>query len=363
LVFAFLFVLFSHSHIVYAVDSSLTGNFLGTEYPIMYKNFDIATFSSESVNGFSCSLYFYDIFDIGYNMTGDTLDLTDIEVLKDGVLRFYWLVDFPESISRGESVDLEINFTKPKGTVSYKYLSAFSTSLTPLTTGVTRGEITELNFDDRYKVVINDLLCTSGPIKRLYLIFDYVPDSSVTTFSSSINDIVVTKISSNGLLNGLIGLVRNIVSGITELPTKIANSIKGFFDNIVNAVVNLGNTILDGIKSLFIPSEEDITNMKDKWDTLLSDRFGALYQVASVIADYASSFTEQSKNTITFPSISIPLAGSTFEFGGWEVKVVPEGFDIIFDTLKMITSILATFLFINGLKNRFDKIMGGADDI
>lgn len=167
----------------------------------------------------------------------------------------------------------------------------------------------------------------------------------------------------SGLLATIIEWLTNIRDNIVNLPSKIADGIKGFFDNVVNAVVNLGNTILDGIKNLFIPSEEDITKMKDKWDTLLSDRFGALYQVASLISDYATAFTEQSKGTILFPSVSIPLAGAEFTFGGWEVQIVPDGFEIVFDTLKLITSILATFLFVNGMKKRFDKLLGGADDI
>lgn len=166
-----------------------------------------------------------------------------------------------------------------------------------------------------------------------------------------------------GLLDTIISAVQNIWNGITQLPSNIANSLKSFFDNIVNAVVNLGTTIIDGIKGLFIPSEEDITNMKDKWDTLLSDRFGALYQVAGLISDYAAAFKEQNKNTITFPKISIPLGEANFEFGGWEVQVIPDGFDFLIEALKLITSIACTLLFINGLRDRYDKIMGGADDI
>ena len=172
-----------------------------------------------------------------------------------------------------------------------------------------------------------------------------------------------TEDKTTGLLSGIIELIRSIITGITELPTKIKNALSSLFDLVVNAITNLGNFIIDGIKNLFIPSEEDITNMKDKWDALLSDRFGALYQVGTLISDYAAAFTEQSKGTITFPSVTIPLAGAEFTFGGWEVQVVPDGFGVVFDTLKLITSILATLLFANGLKKRFDKLLGGADDI
>ena len=184
-----------------------------------------------------------------------------------------------------------------------------------------------------------------------------------------------------GLLANIIALVNNIKDGIVDLPGKIASSIKAFFDNVVNAVtnvmnavtsigdliknaiVNLGNFLLDGIKGLFVPSEEDITEMKDRWTDLLRDRFGALYQTVELIDSYGKSFQAQEKNSITMPSIDLSLAGAVFTFGGWEVQVVPDGFDVLFNALKLIISIVCTIWFVNGLKNRFEKLVGGADNI
>lgn len=200
----------------------------------------------------------------------------------------------------------------------------------------------------------------------------------------------------DGLLGSIIQIVTNIKDGIVNLPSKIASSIKAFFDNIVNAITNmvtalkdklsevitsittklqsvldgiktalttLGNFLIDGIKSLFVPTEDDITSMKDDWENLLATRFGALYEVVQLCIDYANSFNSAasvsmvsgSGSTITIPVVSIPLGDVSFDFGGWEVDVVPKGFEFLVDSIKLMFSVCATVLFVNGLRNKFDR--------
>lgn len=242
-------------------------------------------------------------------------------------------------------------------------------------------------------VTCNNVPCD---VYRLYVILEYTYQDAYgyggLPFSNSLirnSGYINGRIAFNesldngnkGLLNSIIALINNIKDGITNLPSKIASSIKSFFDNVVNAVtnvmnavtnigdliknaiVNLGTFLIDGIKGLFVPSEEDITEMQERWTSLLSDRFGALYQTVELIDNYANAFTSQEKNTITMPSVTIPLADSEFVFGGWEVQVVPDGFGVVFDTLKLIISIVCTIWFVNGLKNRFERLVGGANNI
>lgn len=161
----------------------------------------------------------------------------------------------------------------------------------------------------------------------------------------------------DGLLANIIQIVTNIKNNILELPQNIANSIKGFFDNVVNALQELGNSILEGIKNLFIPSEQDIISMKEDWEQLLASRFGALYEVIQLIDDYAKSFVASEKSTILFPSVSIPLGEVDFVFGGWEVKVIPDGFDVLVGALKTIISIVCTVLFVNGMRDKFERLV------
>lgn len=161
-----------------------------------------------------------------------------------------------------------------------------------------------------------------------------------------------------GLLKNIIQYVISIWEGITNLPSNIANSLKGFFDNIVNAVTDLGNFLIEGVKNLFVPTEENLTAYFDKWKALLSDRFGALYEVFDIIVDYFETFSNTgSKSTVTFPSVSIPLAGSDFVFGGWEVSLIPVGFTVIFDALKLMINVLCTVAFVNALRKRYDRLV------
>lgn len=346
---------------------------MGKEYGLIYENSNISTFSID-IDGYSCDISYRDMNGDWQSCSGETLDLTDLEVYDDGdSLYLQYYIRLPEIIERGNIVDLDLNINHSSGNLiisDYSHARDFNQVQIPIT--FTASETSSTLTNSRY--TISDLTSSSGSIKYLFFRFRFYPSDNSTSFTTSFKSININEVSEKTLLSSIVDWIKKIISGITELPSKIANSLKNFFENVVNAVTNignliknsivdLGNTLLDGIKNLFIPSEKDITVMKEKWDTLLSERFGALYQVTQLIHDYAVAFKEQNKSTITFPNVTIPLAGSDFTFGGWEVQIVPDGFNAIFTVLKTITSILATCLFVNSLRNRFEKILGGADDV
>lgn len=136
------------------------------------------------------------------------------------------------------------------------------------------------------------------------------------------------------------GLLGNILTGITNLPSKI------------------GDAITNGIKNLFIPTKEDLVSVKDDWEQLLSDRFGAVYESTDIIDDFANAFTyDGTQETIDFPEITIELAGADFVFGGWEVDVIPERFDFLIDMLKLLIDIVCTFAFVNAMKKRLEGVL------
>lgn len=156
---------------------------------------------------------------------------------------------------------------------------------------------------------------------------------------------------SKGLLKGIKEIVSNIKDGISNLLT-----------GIIELPSKLWNLIENGLKGLFVPSESEMTEIKGQWDTLLSDRFGGLYQTVQLIDDYAESFKDPNdKNTITLPELKLPFGQSEFVFGGQEVQIVPEKFSFLIDVLKTIISIIATCLFVNGLRNRFERLVGGQE--
>ena len=146
--------------------------------------------------------------------------------------------------------------------------------------------------------------------------------------------------------DGQTGLLKGILSGITELPSKIWNLVE------------------NGLKGLFVPTEAQMTEVKGQWDTLLSDRFGGLYQTVQLIDDYASTFKEPSasKNSIDFPEFRLNVGSeSEFVLQAHDVQIVPDRFSFLVDVVKTIISIIATCLFVNGLRNKFERLVGGQE--
>lgn len=162
-----------------------------------------------------------------------------------------------------------------------------------------------------------------------------------------------------------------LLSGILDWVKNIGNKVSDTFDVISSGFSNIGTWfaelpgkiwgfIEDGLKSLFVPSEEEMIAYSDKWEQLLADRFGAVYQVTNILTDsWDGVMAADQTNTINFPSVSINLPDNTkFSFGGYEVQIVPTGFDVLVNGVKLIIGIVATVAFVNGMRKKYDEVMG-----
>lgn len=144
---------------------------------------------------------------------------------------------------------------------------------------------------------------------------------------------------------------KKAANGIKELPQKIGETVGA-------KLMELGEWIIEKIKGLFIPSEESIVELKDKFEQLLNNRFGAVYDAADIIDDFANSFSyTNTDNSITIPDVKLNLAGTEFTFGGWEVDVIPDGFEGLVEVLKTVVSMVCTILFINSMRKRLEEIL------
>lgn len=114
--------------------------------------------------------------------------------------------------------------------------------------------------------------------------------------------------------------------------TGLLESIVSFLTSIVTGIANIGNYILelpgkiwsfisDGLQALFIPSEEDMQEISDKYNGLFESKLGFVYQLFSFVVDSFGKFQKTlaaaSSYTFTFPGISLPLGGKT-------VVIVPQ---------------------------------------
>lgn len=154
-----------------------------------------------------------------------------------------------------------------------------------------------------------------------------------------------------------------IVESVKQSADKIANSVDSLGDKLSDKLEDTKNSILNGIKDFFIPSDDVFDDLRERWSNLLKKRFGALYEVTELIFEYTDKIKYAGeKKTIDFPEVTVYFGDTPFVFGGYEVKIVPDGIEILVTTLKLIVSVVCTLLFLNALKMRYERLMGGNNE-
>lgn len=149
------------------------------------------------------------------------------------------------------------------------------------------------------------------------------------------------------------------VGWLAKIWNKLTSGFKDIVDAITGLPGKLWGLIEDGLKSLFVPDGEYLTTYADKWKVLLSDRLGAVYQVIEItFGAWEDVQLADEMDTVEFPEVSIPLPDNNeFSFGGYTVKVVPDGFQTLASALKWFLGVACTFMFINGLRKKYEEVM------
>lgn len=165
----------------------------------------------------------------------------------------------------------------------------------------------------------------------------------------------------NDLFSKLGNWFTNLIGSISSFMTSVGNWFSDLFDYIIDLPGIMWNWIENGLKSLFVPDSAYIEEYKEKWDTVLSERFGAVYQVFDLLVTYFENFNvARLQTSITIPSTTIDLPdGAAFTFGGYEVQIVPQGFEFLATVCRTIVDIVCTLLFINTMKRKFDFVLEG----
>lgn len=165
----------------------------------------------------------------------------------------------------------------------------------------------------------------------------------------------------------------SITNGFTEMGNKLSSvitSITDGFKNMGNVLTDVWNSIKElpsklwalieeGLTNLFVPSEESMEEFKTKFETMLEEKYGAVWEVVQItFGSWENINASDLKNTISVPKVEIPLPDdNSFSFGGKEVKVIPSGFEPIAEICKMMSGAFCTLMFINGLRKRYDEVM------
>lgn len=146
------------------------------------------------------------------------------------------------------------------------------------------------------------------------------------------------------------------LTGFSNEPSTDNSYPLSFIDGLVGK-------LKDAFTGLFVPTESQMNVISDNWMNLAKSRFGAVYECTSIISDYAKSFQETSAETyIKFPIYNFDLGVCKWEIGGWYVKLVPDGFEPVVNSLKLIVNIVCTLALVNALRRRFENTIGGHKD-
>jgi hypothetical protein len=136
---------------------------------------------------------------------------------------------------------------------------------------------------------------------------------------------------------------------------------QGFWDNLMDNLNSIPEKISNKIQGLFVPDQNKIIEIGDKFEALLKNRFGAAYEAYEVVDNFAAAFVfTEAKESISIPSVTVNLAGSDFTFGGWTVNLIPNGFEGVVDSLKLVGNIVCTVAFLNGVRKRYSEVIHDA---
>ncbi len=148
---------------------------------------------------------------------------------------------------------------------------------------------------------------------------------------------------------------------LDECSKKLDDSLS-WLEKIWNAIKDIPGSISSALADSFTPSDGKVDEALDKAEDLMQEHLGGVYQAGEAVGSIFSALTVQdTQNTVTFPAVSLNLAGVPFAFGGWEVDVVPDQLEFLADTCKLAIDIICTLAFANAMKNRIEKILEGRE--
>ena len=163
-----------------------------------------------------------------------------------------------------------------------------------------------------------------------------------TEFLFYINDFTVTDITTEDLDNSL---------------GKFGDRIKGFFDNLV-----------ESIKGFFIPKEGFFDDVRSRFDKLLSEHLGFLYEAPSMVGSIfgvVKDWNPPEQPTITLPAFNFDIGKDHIHL--WDEQVYTFDFlsnqpwSTLYAFYKTFIFVLLSVAMINLAIKKYHSIVGGGD--
>lgn len=156
-----------------------------------------------------------------------------------------------------------------------------------------------------------------------------------------------------GLLGSIIEFLKSIVNGITNVAQQIAH-LPGL----------IADEIMGRIRSLFIPTEQDLTQLKADYQSMLETKFGFIYQCFQLLENFFTTLVDgwgsASDYSFNFPGVSFEIQGVTYTL------IAPQPISLdnaLMDVLRPVAGTVVSFIcvlaFVHSMETMFVAIISG----
>ena len=156
-----------------------------------------------------------------------------------------------------------------------------------------------------------------------------------------------------GLLGSIIEFLKSIVNGITNVAQQIAH-LPGL----------IADEIMGRIRSLFIPTEQDLTQLKADYQSMLETKFGFIYQCFQLLENFFTTLVDgwgsASDYSFNFPGVSFEIQGVTYTL------IAPQPISLdnaLMDVLRPVAGTVVSFIcvlaFVHSMETMFIAIISG----
>ena len=166
----------------------------------------------------------------------------------------------------------------------------------------------------------------------------------------------------SGQLGDIQDSIGDVQQGISEVKDSVDNvgtkldGVQGTLtetkEEIIGLPQKIATSITEGVKGLFIPSQEDLTEIKDKYETMLAEKLGFVWQafdlLTTFVGDLQTNLDSGEAYEFNFPGVSVPIGGEEYVFiAETPVSLENELMDVLRPVLGTIVSIICVSAFVN----------------
>lgn len=142
------------------------------------------------------------------------------------------------------------------------------------------------------------------------------------------------------------------LDGVQEAVGAVKDAVSGVKEEVASLPNKIATAILDGIKKLFVPSQEDLSQIKTDYEDMLSAKLGFVWQafdlLTTFVGELQNSLESGNPYEFVFPGVSVPINGEELVFVA-ETPVSLENalMDVLRPVLGSVVSIVCVVAFVN----------------